>query len=52
MFLLLPERHYTGVYVLPWDVVNKGLRFVLREEVRPELLITADTRPALLCWSA
>lgn len=32
-------------------MVDEGLRFVLRKAVRPELLITADTRPAFLCWS-
>lgn len=41
-----------GVQVSPWHMVDEGLRFVLREEVRPELLVTADSRPALLCWSA
>lgn len=48
----LTDKRYTGVQVSPWHVVDKGLRFVLREEVGPELLVTADTRPALLCWSA
>lgn len=48
----LTDRHYTGVQVSPWHVIDEGLRFVLREEVRPELLVTADPRPALLCWSA
>lgn len=33
---------------LPGHVVDEVLRSVLREEVRPELLITADPRPGLL----
>lgn len=34
---------------LPGHVVDEVLGSVLREEVGPELLITADSRPGLLC---
>lgn len=41
-----------NVSAVPGHMVDESLRSVLRKEVRPKLLITADTRPSLFCWSA